>query len=189
MKSAYLMLLGSTLLLSTGCATHYLWTKTEDGSFCEPVPNPQLRLYVDSKGKDVLATYDEMNDHNDRVVRRAYFVFANSRRISHTRQPMFVEPETATRLHPVPLRVSTNNLANYVPEADGKSSGWFAVMSQQRFGLFHNDQPRGIYDLPVYDDGTATAKRLFLTPWTLALDVTIIGGFLYLKAGAPGLVE
>jgi hypothetical protein len=179
------------LLLNTGCATHYLWTGTAASAFCEPAPDPELHIYADAKGRNVLVLYNEINEHNDRIIRRGYFVLRNAHPVSSSRRPLFVEPESALTLHPIPVRIWTNSLSTYIPQGDDKESGWFAaaIVSQQRFSLFENRQPRGTYELPVYEDGTALARRLFLTPWTVALDVTVIGGILYLQAGAPGLAN
>jgi len=178
------------LVLNTGCATHYLWTESQATSFREPASNPELALYADGRGRNVLAVYREMNEQNDRVVSRAYFVIRNSRAVSDAHRPFFVEPGTALSLHPVRL-IGTNEVVSYASQrkVGQKDSGWVAMVwpGQQRFALFKDGQPHGTFDLPIYDDGTATAKRVFLTPWTIALDLTVIGGYVYLQAGAPVL--
>ena len=185
-RSCWILL---ALSLNTGCATHYLWTQSQT-SFREPAADPQLKLYADGRGKNVLAVYCEMNEQNDRVVSRAYFVMRNSQAVSDAHRPFFVEPETALSLYPVRL-IGTNEVVSYAPQSrlGQKNTGWVAMVwpGQQHFALFKDSRPRGTFDLPIYDDGSATAKRIFLTPWTVALDVTVIGGYLYLQAGAPVL--
>ena len=130
-----------------------------------------------------------MNEQNDRIVFRAYFVIRKARPLSNSRRPFFVEPQMAFTLNPVPLRIWTNQIVAYAPQAEIRTedTGWLAIAqpSQQRFSLFKDGQPRGTFDLPVYDDGSATARRVLLTPWTLALDLTLIGGYIYVQAGAP----
>ena len=180
----------AALILNTGCATHYLWTESRGTSFREPASDPELAIYADAKDRNVLAVYREMNVENDRLVSRAYFVIRNSRPVFDSRRPFFVEPETALSLHHVPL-ISTNEVDSFVLQTKRghKDTGWAAMVwpSQQRFSLFKDGQPRGTFDLPVYDDGSATARRVFLTPWSVALDLTLIGAYIYIQAGAPVL--
>lgn len=53
----------------------------------------------------------------------------------------------------------------------------------QVFTLFSVGEYRGAYELPVYTDRRATMEKAALTPFAVAVDLTIIGGAIVCIAG------
>jgi hypothetical protein len=54
------------------------------------------------------------------------------------------------------------------------------------FVLFVDGQKFSAQALPTFEDGSAQAKQIALTPLALVCDVTIIGGYLFMQWLANG---
>ncbi len=166
------------LLTLNGCATHALWTEGSM-SFHEPYPPSRLALFEVPEKGDVLAQYDELSPRSDVPRRRAYLLLENNSRIKSVKKPKFATLSATNGLAPIPLYAQSSDVPAGI--------GVYARTNEtgNRFTIVRNAQPwHDAFDLPTYRCWTTTAKRATLTPLTLVLDVTIIGGFVYVWAHA-----
>lgn len=157
-------------LAAGGCATSALWENHAFDGFNEPARPANLQVF--KAPADWLVQYDEVNENNDRIRRRAYYLKRNREAVSRHTMPRFVSAS--------------------VPASRPRV---FAVMSTngQEFTLYDGATNLGTHELPVYPARSGRVKQVLLTPCTLVADATIVGGFIavywWLPAGAPGLVE
>ncbi len=160
------------LALGSGCATHALWTHTEQlDALKEPADNPNLRLFDARRHDDLLVVYDEYSERGDAIHTRAYWVHRNEKRVEQRREPAFVSTRSAHGLVAVPVFATTN-----IFETDPQSV--YAILSadHRSFTVFSTGHPTVSYPLPVYDDGSGRAIRIAFTPLAVAADITIVGG-------------
>ncbi len=171
-------------LAFSGCATHYIWSESPLDEFREPsVPN-EMRLYDAAARKDVLVEYHESLSSSDSSKPRAYFALQNQKRILDSHKPHFVDLSSTNRLASIPLLSSPTN---FVP-----MSGLIArrTAKEDQFELFRDGQSLGIFDLPTYPSSSGKVKKILLTPITVALDATVIGGVIYTYSlGGMGYLE
>ena len=178
--SLLVLFIGPVLLLS-GCATSTLWQTGQFANFHEPATPPNLSLFKSSHPNDVLVEYDESRENDDFIRRRAYWLERNTGRVRDRQKPRFVSVDHGNDLIPIPL-------ANSPPSTTPAGDGLCAVASTngQSFALYSIDQEKGPYQLPVYADASGRTKQVLLTPITVAADLTIIGGYLFVYAWQIG---
>ncbi len=163
---------GLLLVLCTGlsgCVTATLWEKQAFDGLNRPANPPNLQVY--QTPKDWLIEYDEANDKNESIRRRAYYLNENATTIHAHKPPRFVgRPETATFAGTQAL-ISANG---------------------QQFTLYDGAVNIGTYEFPVYPAPSGRVKQVLLTPGTVVADAAIVGASLvaiagveWLKAGAP----
>lgn len=167
------VLLASLLLLVcaslSGCVTADLWEKQAFDGFKRPANPPNLQVYKTEN--DWLIQYDEANEKNARIRRRAFYLNENHTAINAHKRPRFVErPETAS--FPVANALISKN-------AD-------------QFTLYEGGATVGTFEFPVYPDPSGRVKQVLLTPGALLIDATIaaaavavVAGYAWLQAGAP----
>ena len=172
--------LAMAALLLGGCATKKLW---KEEAFRRPAVPPNLQLSLDTKLKDVLACYDELNGRSDRPCRRAYFLFANVTSIGSSRKPAFVDPALASGLQPLPVfskpTIATNLDLYAVAPANGAD-----------FNLYSRGRELGGFHLPVYKNGVWQTEKALLMPLAVGTDAAAagaaIGTMWFLQGGAAG---
>jgi hypothetical protein len=165
---------------ATGCETGQqysmtcrLWANDEFRNFHEPARCADMKLYQAPRGGDVLVVYNEANERNDSIRRRAYLLMANDAKVRAGRKPRFVNPKTAGDLAPIPVVAAmvpgsiTNGPACAVAPVDGKA-----------FTVFRGGWAQGPYELPVYAAHGSAAVRAFLTPIAVVGDTLVFGVFL-----------
>jgi hypothetical protein len=164
----------------SGCATNALWNETNLGTWHEPAPNTDFRLFRDSAARELLVTYDESSSRHHAVRPRAYLLYQNESRIERQQHPEFVKTDLALRLEPVPVFPSDAAAAAAPP------SSVYAVISTNRpcFTLYSSGMAVGVYTLPVYYDGMGKMERLVLTPLAATADLTIVGGAVVYLVGS-----
>ena len=161
----------ASMLLTGGCATRGLWMNRGLDNFHEPSAPHGLAIYELTGNQDFLVQYDEMSP-NGGAVRRSYLLRSNRGATASGRKPHFLEEAIRGPMFPVPVLPGSN--ANH-----GQERGAYAVLSVRtnRFELYGKGHKYvGEYDLPVYPTAAGNVKRVLLTPFTLAADVTIVGG-------------
>lgn len=182
------------LLFFSGCATaekfsltHKVWDKAQRPTN-RPAPDPKLALFASSTNHDVLAVYDALSEHRDRIERRAYFVHTNDARISARKKPRYADLSTLTNMSSVPVVAPTNVT---------KSSGMFAAYPVRTdhghgFELYRDSTPEGTHSLPVYFEAGGTPSRVALTPLAvigdtlmLAAVIATFGAWVWLHSGPP----
>jgi hypothetical protein len=172
------------LLMTSGCMTHRLWNDANLNQWNEPAPHSNLRLYHDVRRDDLLAVYDEFSERRATNRTRAFFLRQNEKRLAQKTRPHFLDDNSARGLAPVPVLL-------YAPTNSFESL--FAVVNAKgKFTVYSGGHACGSYQLPAYDDGTGRWKRIALTPVSLTLDLTIIGGWLgclWIYAGGPGVAS
>lgn len=177
-----LLLLLSAALLN-GCATSALWEEGRFARFREPDQPSDLRLLQSDSSDDVLVMYRETSDTSEKTRARAYWLNQNVTRIQERRKPHFVSMRQARDLSELPLLSSS---------ADAPSGArMYAVVSTNGtadFSLYSQTGSRGTFQLPVYKDASGRVKQVFLTPFAVAADATIVGGVLAMWA-LPALVD
>lgn len=84
-------------------------------------------------------------------------------------------------LSPVPVFYSATGETNW-------TLGNYTVVAtnQQSFMLHASDGATSRHDLPTYNDGRGRMEKIALTPVTVTLDLTIVGGYLFLLAWSEG---
>lgn len=168
------VLAGSAPLWFAGCMTHSLWTGELVDRFSEPsVPN-NLALYAAPERHDVLAQYDELSPGHRRSGRRAYFVRENQDKIGAVKRPRFEALESTNGLAPIPL------YADPAAGTDLTGAGdIYALTTTNGSGftiISTNADYSGSFELPTYPTAFGTGKLVALTPVTVALDVSVVGG-------------
>ena len=153
----------------SGCVTATLWeTKAFDG-LNQPARPPNLQVY--KTPNDWLIEYDEANDQNERIRRRAYYLKENQRAIDAHKPPRFV----------------------YTPETGSFAVGQALISTNgQQFTLYDGGADIGTYEFPVYPAPSGRVKQVLLTPGAVVADTAIVGacavvvaGVAWMKAGAP----
>jgi len=169
------MLLLLPLALTSGCATHALWTKTDLDAFNEPADDSSLRVFKAERKKDWLVVYNEYSERSDSTRTRAFFLNENQKRIEQRRAPDFVSTNSMRGLKAVPVFFPATNAPGTNP-----SSAFFvlAKTNDLSFTLHDGNRAVGSYEMPVYNDGRASLVRAALTPVTVVADLTIVGGIL-----------
>jgi hypothetical protein len=154
--------------------THALWTCELAESFHEPSSPNRLALYDAPDRREVLVQYDELSPWSDSPRPRAYFVREGCARVGSDKKPRFVALTVANGLSPIPL-CNKHQVASTVESA----SGTYAVTSTNN-NLFTIVRTKGhaqcSFELPRYRGATGDLKLVLLTPVTLVLDASIVGG-------------
>ena len=173
--SIQLSLLTMVSCVMTGCVTSALWEEGRFDRFHEPAAPPGLRLFESVEKQDILVQYDEWVDVNERLKTRSYGLGQDRDSTINPHKPAFVSTRAADGLSPIRIY-----------EANGFSVqtnvGLAAVMSWNPpgFTLYSGGKELGSHLLPVYEDGSATTKKVLLTPLAVTADAAIISGYLYL---------
>lgn len=171
------------LAFGSGCATATLWSNLENNN--GPNQDADLRLYEAKQQKDLLVIYDEHSERKDAVRRRAYFLNAERDRLRRRQQPHFVSTNLAGQFPPVPV-------FKVLPGTNtGSAPLLYALYSTntQSFMLYSNGCAAGQHDLPEYDDPVTRRERIALTPLTVPVDLTLVGGCIFLWAWGAGCFD
>ncbi len=141
------------------------------GNFHEPSPDAGLSLYrVPAKG-DVLVLYNEGNEKNDSIRRRAYFLYANLERIQANRKPRFLDPDKAKGLEQIPVEPTST------PGIGFRSFDYaIAPTNGHPITLHMAGRDQGPYELPVYAGKSGPVVRAVLTPFAVVGDAAIFAG-------------
>ncbi len=171
--------------LADSTLTGRLWDGSGTSDHSAPGPYPHLSMYQTADHKDLLVVYDELNDNNAVIKRRAYLLNANERRIESGHKPRFIGKPGLERLQPVPVET------NSVPETNVTNVAGLRVVllpDHRHFALLASTNEIGIYYLPVYVNKGERSWRIALTPLTLTADVAIYGAVAAVVAGVVYLV-
>jgi len=158
-----------------GCVTSALWEEGRFARFHEPAAPPNLRLFESTHNQDILVQYDEWLDVNEKLKTRTYWLGLDHASSNNPHKPAFVSARAASGLSPI-----------YTYEASGFNSqtnvGLAAVISWNPpgFTLYSGEKVLGSYLLPVYEDSSATKKKILLTPLAVTADAGIVAGYLFL---------
>lgn len=170
----------------TGCEciqnhslTHHVWNNSSFQRFREPAPAPKIEVFADAERKDFLVVYDEVRDTTEDLQRRAFFLGANQSRLADQRKPSFIDPKLAANLERVPLNGNTNKFP-------------FATFDKEL--TIHTDKGViGPSDLPAYENNSAKALRILVSPFAVTGDVVIgallvgsVFGIIFLQSGWSG---
>jgi hypothetical protein len=172
-------------LISNGCTTSALWRGDLVESYHEPSGPNQTAFFVDQKKQDVLVRYVELTPWGDKPRVRAYYVRQNADRLQERRRPRFERPAAANRLEPLPLYIGA-------ARPDVPPQMWVVASEKGNEFTIYRDKgpPEGPYELPVYRGKSGNFKLALMTPATVAVDTSIVGGILayvWLNEGCPGL--
>ncbi|MDB6122702.1 MAG: hypothetical protein JWQ71_1695 [Pedosphaera sp.] len=176
MKKGHWCLLIGLLPFIAGCEcardyslTGKLWENPQLINHRGPARDPHLKVFAGLDGKDVLVQYDEEQEKNTAIKRRAFFLLANRERVWAGKQPRFVSPQTADKLQAIPLYQGTNVIRTnaalqvaFLPEA-------------RQLRVITSEGELGTFGLPVYVDWHSTRNRVLLTPLAVTGDAIIVG--------------
>jgi len=98
----------------------------------------------------------------------------NSARIESRKKPRFVALTAANGLSAIPLYCERS-----APSGVGNLSGTYAITltNDNQFTIVCTNGPaQGHFELPTYRGATGNLKLALLTPVTLVLDASIVGG-------------
>ena len=170
-----LSLLALLAYVVTGCVTSALWEEGRFARFHEPAAPPNLRLFESPQGQDILVQYDEWLDVNETLRTRTYWLWQDRDSAKNPHKPAFVSSRTADGLLPVQI----HEMSAFAAQSN---VGLAAVMSWNPpgFTLYSGKKELGSHVLPVYEDGSETAKKALHTPLAVTADAAIIAGYLYL---------
>ena len=177
--------LGIVVFTLGGCATKSLWEQGSVAAFNEPAPEARVRLYQARGRSDVLVVYEEFSERKAAVRTRAYYLQENASRLEHRRAPHFVGAKEARSLEPIQMQVTTNKASVLT----GAELSALVNANGRAFTLWLNGEKIGEHELPVYDDGSGSVKRVLWTPAAVVADATIVGGALFLWAWSSGALN
>jgi hypothetical protein len=148
----------------SGCVTPALWKEQAFDGLNQPARPPNLQVY--KMQDDWLIEYDEANEKNERIRRRAYYLNENQAAIEAHKPPRFVRrPETAS-FEVAQALISTNT---------------------HQFTLYDGGENRGTYEFPIYPAPSGRVKQVLLTPGAVVADAAIVGAVIVVIAGAEWL--
>jgi hypothetical protein len=167
------VLMGCLISFLTGCEdtlTGQLWERDGALNHSGPAPYPDLKIYQTANHKDFVVQYDEVDEGNAIIKRRAYLLDANEGRVESGRRPHFIRIANLKRLEAIPVET------NSAPDAKTtNSAGLRAVMVDYRHFvvLSNGDEIRSSF-LPAYINRRDQAWRIALTPVAVTGDVVIV---------------
>lgn len=134
-----------------------------------PANSPGARAYLKADQKDVLVTYDEQQELNDKIKQRAFYVLENRRLLELRKKPHFVSTKSAADLTEIPILWRTNSF-----ETNTFSTGLIFSTNQFNFQLFLTNQYRGEFVLPAYADTHSRETQILLTPLAVTGDASVV---------------
>lgn len=171
---------GLTAVLSTGCLGPKVLSETV---VHVPANDPSVELRLKAKEPaDVLVVYNDHQSNNEKVTRRAFYLFANEENLWHGKRPKFVKLAEADKLEPVPMLeavpadMSTVTNEMYAYEVDSRH---YRVESHGRV--------LADFRLPEYTRWL-TAKKVFLFPGAVGADAVGAAGVAAAAGAVVGVV-
>ena len=165
----FTLLIIQAIFLS-GCTTA-LWEEDRFARFHQPANPTNLRLFHSSRNQNVLVEYEEIREGDNLTRRRAYWADLNVKRLEAGRKPRFVSIQDAPDLVSIPM-VDAPGVGKALP-----TEGLCAILSTNghSFTLYSKNKECFGQTLPTYYDGSLRRfKQVILTPFAVAMDVTII---------------
>ena len=157
-------------LFACGC-TSALWDEGTFAQFYQPAHPTNLRLFYSKERQDVLVQYDEWNEGDAGVRARCFWLEPNIARVSQDRKPHFVSDNVTNGLMTVQVSDS--------PEGSAPTGAMdvhaVARPDQDSFTLYVGDEELAPYSLPFYRGSSQKVKQVLLTPFAVAVDLTIVG--------------
>ncbi|HWF17665.1 MAG TPA: hypothetical protein VG754_00265 [Verrucomicrobiae bacterium] len=153
---------GIMAVLVSGCLGPKVLNETV-GHVPATDPKVELRLKTNSPA-DVLVIYDDKGAQSERSVRRAFYLYANQKRIGNGRRPQFVNLAQEDHLATIPI------YAEVALKTAAPTNELYAVAeTPRRFRLESHGRVVSDFTLPQYDQWI-TAKKLFLFPAAVGAD-------------------
>jgi hypothetical protein len=103
----------------------------------------------------------------------AYWLNKNQGRVKQGHAPSFVSTNSLGNLPSVPIFYSTT-------WGTTLSQTFYAITETNKpsFVLYSGNNEIGSYNLPIYNNGWRYVGKVALTPVTVTVDLTIVGGFI-----------
>jgi len=167
------------LCLVSGCETvheyslsYKLWDNADFCKWSEPLPNPHLALFETPGHTNLLVEYDAFSERRAVIKRQAYYLQPGQAQSGAGKAPRFVSPGAAAGLKSIPVFEARTLITN--PPAPFTS---YAVLSEsgREFTLYPQADASGVFQLPVYPEGSGTIKRVALTPVAAVGDTAMVG--------------
>ena len=153
--------------------TNSLWTGELVETFHEPAFPNRLALFEAFGKHEVIVQYDGLSPWTDSVERRTYFLRENAGRIAERKKPRFAASNATNKAVAIPI-FHGSDLAAHRESINGTCAS--TSSEGNSFTIFQmNRPPDGPYYLPAYR-GSGTLKLVALTPITVTLDASIVGG-------------
>jgi hypothetical protein len=169
-----LAILPVVLLLTGGC-TSDLWRDDRFVYYYQPAVPSHLQLYYSDQRKDILVKYDEFTDRSSRIRSRCFWLEPNVSRISREQAPHFEAARTSRNLVSIPVIASESDPIPPSPaglHAVGRPDDYIFV-------LYDKERLMDNYALPRYKSSSQRVKQVLLTPFAVAVDLTIIGAVVF----------
>ncbi len=158
--------------------TARLWGTARDPNF-RPAPDTELQLFAGTNSRpSVLAVYNELDTRKNSVHRRACMLSLKASPDSERARPVFVSPEAAASLQPIPCRTSMPpGLAFAAASGVGSLRLWAQPWPDNSgFTLLYSDSgDLGDFSLPVYGTGRRLGSQVLLTPVAVLGDIALVG--------------
>lgn len=179
-KSLLVGLLAGPLFFC-GC-TSVLWDSATFARQHRPATPADVRLFYSKERQDILVRYAESREGQTNSQPRCYWLEPNTIRVNREHKPHFVSPNATNGLTPVPV------LAVAPAQTAAPSEQLYAVAGEGDgfFTLYSGNEKMDPYKLPSYPCASQKVKQVLLTPFAVAVDLTIVGAIASYYAG-PGL--
>jgi hypothetical protein len=150
-----------------------LWTDDLARTYHEPADPSQLSVSFVPTQNQLVIQYDEWSPWRRTIRRRTYLV-QRDQTLAGSRRPQFVSSAPVKDAIQIPF-CTTNRTGNLSTNADCVC----IYSNDQSFTiLWHDLGPEGPIKLPRYRGISGSLKVAALTPTTLLLDASLIGGLL-----------
>lgn len=164
---------GLCILASNGCMTSALWRDELIESFHEPSSPNQLSVFGVPGKSEVLVCYAELSPWSDTPRMRAFYLQPNVDRLKENKAPRFIAPALTNGMYALPLSSSETTSGSSAPR-------WVEVTEKgKEFSIYEAiGRSEGPFSLPVYRGASGKLRLGLMTPATVAVDATVVGGIL-----------
>jgi len=165
-----LAMLALPVAFACGC-TSALWDKETFAHQYRPGSPANLRLFYSTERQDLLVQYGESKDGDPNTRLRCYWLEPNTLRVNRNRKPHFVSANTTRGLTPIPVGEGAPD-----PTIAGLKQLYVSVGNDDDFfTLYSGTEKLDPCKLPVYTGSSQRVKQVLVTPFAVAVDVTVIG--------------
>lgn len=176
------LLLVAQIVLGCGC-TAALWNKETFAQHYRPASPTNVHLFYSKEHRDILVQYDELNLESAEIRTRCYWLEPNVLRANEGRKPHFASLDATNGLMAVRVIENATDPSRLV------SWDLHAVAGEDDdfFTLYAGEEKLDPYQLPIYTGPSQRVKQVLLTPFAVAVDLTIVGAAISIYA-APQIL-
>lgn len=173
----------------TGCQsfqeislTNKLWSDASLTDHYEPAGTAAVKTFHRPPSPRLLVSYDERREKDSSLRRRAFFLPDSAKTLAAKGKPSFRNPTPGTGWVEVPVILAGQ-------PAPAAPLYLQLAANHKSFTVVRDGVPDGPHHLPTYVDQSSTVFRAAMTPFAVAVDVTLVGlvcGVIALYGFVPG---